>query len=257
MKKFFLLCGCLVFSGLQASDCEYEEMIDQTLDLSGSEELSVMAAAGDLRITGLKGGEVALIKGRICVSEEEWLEESGVETSGGKQAEIVVQLPDTDDGGSWSGNNYAYLDLELEVPEHIQLNVKDSSGDLEMKGVGPVTVQDSSGDLDMSLVSGSVSIRDSSGEIELSDIAGDVTIESDSSGGIFGKGIEGTVLVENDSSGDIDFRDVGEDFVVESDSSGDISADRVGGNFHVQRDGSGSISATNVEGEVTIPADKS
>ena len=62
MKKFFLLCGCLVFSGLQASDCEYEEMIDQTLDLSGSEELSVMAGAGDLRITGLKGGEVALIK---------------------------------------------------------------------------------------------------------------------------------------------------------------------------------------------------
>ena len=257
MKKYLLLCGCLVFSGLQASDCQHEKMIDQELDLSGSEELSVMAAAGDLRITGLKDGEAVLIKGRICVSEEEWLEESGVETSGGKRAEIVVQLPDTDDGHLWSVNRYAYLDLELEVPQHIRLNVKDSSGHLEMKGVGPVTVQDSSGDLHISLVSGSVSIRDSSGKIELSDIAGDVTIESDSSGDIIGEDIEGTVLVENDSSGDIDFRDVSEDFIVERDSSGDISANRVGGDFHVQRDGSGSIRATNVEGEVNIPADKS
>jgi hypothetical protein len=257
MKKLLFLCGCLAFSGLQASDCKYEEMIDQTLDLTGSEELSVMAGAGELKITGLKGGEVALIKGRICVSEEEWLEESGVETNGGKRAGIVVELPDTDGDRSWSGNRYAYLDLVLEVPEHIRLNVRDSSGDLEIKGVGPVTVQDSSGDLDISLVSGSVNIKDSSGEIELSDIAGDVTIESDSSGDIFGRDIEGAVLVENDSSGDIDFRGVGKDFIVEQDSSGDISANKVGGNFHVQRDGSGSISATNVDGDVIIPADKS
>ena len=154
-----LLCACLVSSGLQASDCKHEKSIDQTLDLAGSEELSVLAGAGELRITGTKGGDLALIKGRVCVSEEEWLEESGVKTSGGKLAEIIVYLPDTDGDWSWSGNRYAYLDLELEVPEDVRLNVKDSSGDLEMKGVGAVDLQDSSGDIDITLAMGPVSIR--------------------------------------------------------------------------------------------------
>jgi hypothetical protein len=256
MKNILLLCACLASFGLQASDCDFEKSIDQTLDLAGSEELFVLAGAGDLRITGVKGSDVAQIKGRVCASEEEWLEQSGLELSGGKRAEIVVNLPDTDEDGSWSGNNYAYLDLELEVPQGIRLNVKDSSGNIEMDAVASVTLQDSSGDIEITLATGPINIRDSSGEIDLRNISGDVTIESDSSGDILGQNIEGTVLVESDSSGDIDFRDVGKDFVVESDSSGDISADGVGGDFNVQRDGSGAIRASNVEGEVNIPADK-
>lgn len=257
MKKFLFLCACLVSSGLQASDCKFEEKINQALDLAGSDELSVLARAGELRIKGVKGSEVATISGRVCVSEEKWLEQSGVKTSGGKQAEISVELPDIGDDWSWGDNHYAYLDLELEVPESIGLNVKDSSGDVEMEGVGAVTLRDSSGDIDIALARGPVVINDSSGDIELSKISGDVTIESDSSGDIRGKDIEGTVLVENDSSGDIRFSDVGKDFVVKRDSSGDISANRVGGDFTVQRDGSGEIRATDVNGEVNIPADKS
>jgi hypothetical protein len=257
MKKFLLLSVCLFSFGLQASDCEFKKNIDQTLDLSGSEELAVLAGAGDLRITGVTGSDHATIKGRVCASEEKWLDQSGLETGSGKRAEIIVNLPDTDDGGSWSGNNYAYLDLELEVPEGIRMDVKDSSGDFEMKRVGAATVQDSSGDIDIADTTGPVSIRDSSGKIELSDINGDVTIESDSSGDIFGKNIVGKVLVQSDSSGDIEFRDVGEDFIVERDSSGDITAKGVGGNFHVLNDGSGEIRASNVEGKVEIPADKS
>ena len=257
MKKFLLLGVCLSSFGLQASDCEFTKSIDQTLDLSGSDELAVLAGAGDLRITGNKGSDLAVIKGRVCVSEEKWLDQSGVETSGGKRAEIIVDLPDTDDDGSWSRNNYAYLDLELEVPEGVQLDVKDSSGDFVMEGVGAAIVQDSSGDIHIADTTGPVIIKDSSGEIELRDINGDVTIESDSSGDILGKNIVGSVLVQSDSSGDIEFRDVGEDFVVERDSSGDITAKGVGGDFQVMRDGSGEINASNVDGEVKIPSDKS
>jgi uncharacterized protein YuzE len=256
MNKFLLLCICLASFGLQASDCEFKKSIDQTLDLSGSDVLAVLAGAGELRITGIKGSDLAVIKGRVCVSEQKWLDQSGVETSGGERAEIIVNLPDTDDGGSWSRNNYAYLDLEIEVPESIRLDVKDSSGDFEMEGVGAAVVQDSSGDIVITNTTGSVIIRDSSGEIELRDINGDVTIEADSSGDIFGKNIAGSVLVQSDSSGDIEFRDVGQDFLVELDSSGDITAKGVGGDFHVMRDGSGEIYASDVDGEVNIPSDK-
>ncbi len=255
MKKILLLCACLFPSVLQAWDCKYEKDIDLALDLAGSEELSVLAAAGDLEITGIKNGRVASIKGRACVSEEEWLEESTVETSEGKHAEIRVELPEMDDGWSWSGRRYAYIDLVLNVPEDISLTVKDSSGDIEIEGVGAVAVQDSSGDLEIRDSAGPVSVQDSSGDIKFTDIKGDVTIVSDSSGDIRGTDIQGSVLVKSDSSGDIRFSDIGEDFLVERDSSGDITANRVGGDFEVQRDGGGDINARNVSGEVKVPRD--
>jgi len=253
MKKFLLLSVCLVSSGLQAWDCEYEKNIDQTLDLGSAEELLVMAAAGDLEIIGVEDNESASIKGRVCVSKEEWLEESGVETQGGDPAEVRVVLPDTD--GSWSltGRTYAYLDLELEVPTSIALTVRDSSGDIDIENVAALDVQDSSGDIDIENAAGPVTLRDSSGEIQLSEIRGDVTIESDSSGDIQGKNVEGSVLVKSDSSGDISFSQVGEDYIVEKDSSGDIYAYEVAGDFRVLRDGSGDIDSRNVHGEVDIP----
>ena len=252
MKSAFLLGICLVSTGLQASDCEFEKNIDQTLDLSGSEQLTVLAAAGELGITGVKDSSSASIRGRVCVSEKEWLEQTQVRTRDGKQAEIVVDLPDFDGWGE-----YAYLDLELIVPESISLDVKDSSGDIEIERVGELTLQDSSGDIKITGSSGSLGIRDSSGDIVISDVEGSVTIESDSSGDIRGKAIEKNVLVKNDSSGDIRFNDVGQDFVVERDSSGDIYVDKVGGDFNVIRDGSGEISATNVAGDVRVPDKKS
>lgn len=253
MKKILFLCVCLISTSLQAWNCKFEKNIDQTLDLESSEALLVLAAAGDLEVTGVSDSQVATIKGRVCVSREEWLDESRVETSGGRRAEIIVELPDTDGGWSLTGQRYAYIDLELEVPDGIPLDIKDSSGDIEITGIGELSLQDSSGDIEIEDTRGSVTLNDSSGDIALRDIGGDVTIDSDSSGDIRGKQIEGAVLVRRDSSGDIRFNDVGGDFIVERDSSGDITASTVGGDFQVLKDGSGEINASNVSGEVMIP----
>lgn len=252
MKKLLVLVAVLCAPALQAWDCKYEKSIDQSLDLSGSERLAVQAAAGDLEIRGV-AGQTARISGRICVSEEEWLDQAGVETESGRNAMIRVKLPNSGDGWSWTGNNYATLDLELEVPESLPLNVKDSSGDISIRNVAAVSVQDSSGDIEIEDVRGDVVASDSSGDIELSSIGGDVTVENDSSGDIRGERIDGSVLVEKDSSGGIRFDDVGRDFIVERDSSGDIVARGVGGDFRVLRDGSGDIRFSDVQGEVETP----
>lgn len=257
MKRSILLLAVFASASLQAWECEHERRIETSLDLSGAESLSLRAGAGDLEIQGSSEGTVAEIEGRVCASKEEWAEAAAIDTREGRQAEIVVDVPDT--GSSWSllGSSYAYVDLRVTVPDHLPLSVMDSSGDIEIEDVGEVSVKDSSGDIEIENSRGPVTIEDSSGDIELTDIAGDVTVESDSSGDIEGRDIQGSVLVRHDSSGDIDFRDVGRDFRVERDSSGDISANRVGGDFRVDRDGSGDIDALNVEGEVSIPDDKS
>ena len=251
MKKTLLLCAVLVSPSLHAWNCAHELSLDQVLDLSGSETLAVNAVAGDLEIRSGSGSE-AVIRGTVCASRDEWLDEVRVQNEGGRNAEITVIVPDTS-GWSITGNNYAYVDLELVVPEGLALEVQDSSGDAVISGVASVSVSDSSGDLEISDIAGGVIVRDSSGDIELEDIRGDVTIASDSSGDIEGDRIDGNVLIEQDSSGGIHFSGVGENFTVEQDSSGDIVAEDVGGDFTVLRDGSGDIRHRNVSGKVSKP----
>lgn len=252
MRLAVLIVALLCSGSLLAWDCRYEKDIDQTLDLSGSEMLTIKAAAGSLEVSGVEGSGEAVIRGRVCVSKEEWLDESSVELDGGRQAEISVVLPDAS-GWSLTGNSYASIDLEIDVPAGISLDIRDSSGDMEVRDLGTVRIKDSSGDIEIENIAQSVTLSDSSGDIDLEDIQGDVIVENDSSGHIRGEAIEGSVRIIRDSSGDIRFSDVGQDFTVERDSSGDIVVSKVGGDFTVGRDGSGDIQASNVNGAVITP----
>ena len=239
---------------VSADSCKFEKNIDKTLDESKSEILVISAAAGDLDVIGVSGTGQVVIHGRVCASKDTWLEQSDVTTSSGKRARIDVDLPSTDGGWLSFGNSYVWIDLTIEVPEGLALDIKDSSGDMLLKNIAAVQIKDSSGDIEVENALGSISISDSSGDIEIDGADGDVTIESDSSGDIDATGINGTVLVKADSSGDIEVSHVNDNVVVERDSSGDISANDVGGDFRVLKDGSGSISSSNVMGEVEIPA---
>ncbi len=256
MTKWLAIGLVFISANTFAWNCKFESKLDQTLDVSESEILSIAAAAGDLEITGVEGTNEVVIRGKVCVSEEDWLKEVRVEASTGKQAEITVSLPDSS-GWSLLGNRYAYVDLKLEVPGDLAINLRDSSGDIEIEDVAALTIKDSSGDIEVTGASGKVEITDSSGDIRVFELEGDFTIISDSSGDIRGSDIKGNVLVQSDSSGDIRFSRVGHDVVVERDSSGDIKVDSVGGDFRVLKDGSGSIHSKDVEGEIVIPAHKS
>jgi hypothetical protein len=257
IRFWAFVLGCLLiyqFSTEAAADwCKFEKDIDTTLDLSASEVLAISAAAGDLDVVGVSGSNEAVIRGKACASKEAWLEESGVSTIEGQRAQVNVDLPDTSSGGSLFGNNYAWLDLHIEVPKDLALEIRDSSGDVLLKNVASVQLQDSSGDIKIENVRGPVSIHDSSGDIDIDEAVGDITIESDSSGDIYASDINGTVLVVKDSSGDIHVSHVSENVVVERDSSGDISVSDVGGDFRVVKDGSGSIRSSDVKGEVHLP----
>ena len=271
-----LLAGLLIyqFSTEASADwCKYEKDIDLTLDLSDTDLLIITAAAGELDVRGVSGTDNAVIHGKVCVSKETWLDEAAIKTETGKQARIIVDLPDNN--GSWSlfGNTYATLDLEIELPQGMALEVKDSSGDATFRNVaglefqdssgdieitgadGPVTIKDSSGDIEIADAGDAVSIRDSSGDIDVNRVEGDFTIEVDSSGDIEASDINGTVLVKKDSSGDIRLKQVTHNVIVEVDSSGDISVKDVGGDFRVLADGSGSIRSKDVQGEVKTPKD--
>lgn len=257
MKRYALLLAVLAAGSAQAwdwSDCKYEKAVEATLNLEGSETLTIHAAAGDLRVSGRSGISEARAVGRVCASEKAWLEASDLVAEEGRNAMIAVSLPDSS-GWAFAGSRYLYMDLEIDVPDTITLDIRDSSGDIDIGETASVSVHDSSGDINIEDVTGTVTLDDSSGDIDLLDISGDVLVHRDSSGDIDGRDIEGSVKVERDSSGDLRFRDVGADLVVEKDSSGDIVADGIGGDFRVLKDGSGDIHSSKVTGAVEVPSD--
>ena len=256
MNRWMVVLIVLMAAETQASGCKFERLLDQSLEVSGSQSLAIAAGAGDLRIVGVSASDEVKIRGKVCVSQEQWLDEARLDTSSGDRAEINVVLPDVGRGWSLWGSKYAYMDLELEVPESLALQLRDSSGDIEIEDISDISIKDSSGDIEISRASGSVEIEDSSGDIKVREIQGDFTIISDSSGDIRGSDIKGNVLVVADSSGDIRFTDVGKDVVIERDSSGDIEVENVGGDFRVLKDSSGSIHSKDVAGEVIIPEHK-
>lgn len=257
IRFWAVLLICLLaiqFSTESSADwCKFEKDIDLTLDLSDSELLTISAGAGDLQVTGVPGSDKAVIHGKACASKQKWLEESQLNLTSGSRAVIEVDLPQSNGGWFSFGNNYAWIDLEIEVPENIALEINDSSGDVFLQHIAALALKDSSGDIEIEDAMGPVSIRDSSGDIEIDRASGDITIEADSSGDIFANDIDGTVLVEQDSSGDIRISNVSRNVVVERDSSGDITAIDVGGDFRVLKDGSGSIRSDDVKGEVQLP----
>ena len=250
-----VLAALLIFqfsSNASADDCKYEKKIEKTLDLSAAGSLLINSTAGDLEVVGVPASQAAVIRARVCASREAWLAESDVYTAAGNSAEISANLPDT--GTSWSwGSHYLWLDMYVEVPEDLALDIRDSSGDVLLKGPADVQIKDSSGDVEIRNALGAVTVSDSSGDIEIFGAGADVTIESDSSGDIDIADVNGNVLVMSDSSGDIDVSRVSNDVVVERDSSGDISASDVGGDFRVLKDGSGGIRSNGVKGQVQVP----
>ena len=248
-----VLLICQFSTEASADYCKFEKKIETILDLSGSERLLISSLAGDLDIVGVSGSRQAVIHARACVSQESWLEQLEVITTPGKEARIAVSLPDTDGGWTSFGNSYALVDLRIEVPEDLALDIRDSSGDMLLKNIAAVNIIDSSGDIEVEDALGTVSVEDTSGDIEIDGAAGDVTIESDSSGDIDIRDVNASVLVVSDSSGDIEVTRVSGNFVVERDSSGDISAAQIDGDFRVLKDGSGGISLDGVKGDVDIP----
>lgn len=213
--------------------CDYTVDRESRISAAGVSLVDIRAGAGDLYVEGEEGRRDIEVVGRVCASDESFLEELTVtaETVGGT-AIIQTDYPDHRDRG-WNGGRTASIDLVVLVPAEMAVDVDDSSGDIEIRGTGTLRIDDSSGSVSVAGIMGSVEIDDSSGGLEIEDIDGDVRV-SDSSGGIDILDVVGSVLIVEDGSGSIDVRNVGRD-------------------FEVRRDGSGGIRHSGVQGTVEIP----
>lgn len=211
-------------AGLAAQNrCEVRD----ELELRGSAEgtLAVDAGAGKLVITGRDGiGEIR-VAATLCASDRDRFEALEVTLDGDR---LETDYPNR--SGGWGGRSYARIDLVVEVPSGTHVRVEDSSGSLEISGVGEVDVQDGSGSMILRRV-GSAVIEDGSGSLKIEDVTGDIEID--------------------DGSGSLEIREVTGNVVI-SDGSGSIKVEAVGGTVRMDGIGSGSVSVRDVDGDLVV-----
>lgn len=94
--------------------------------------------------------------------------------------------------GDWQRS----LDLTIDVPIGTPLDINDGSGDLTVRGTGPVTLEDGSGDVEISGVGGTMHISEKgSGGVRVSRVGGDFVVDSKGSGSIDYDTVKGSVNI--------------------------------------------------------------
>ena len=224
----------LISAPLAAQDgCGVTRQLSATLDAGGANRISVIGRAGSLRVVGRSGLAEVRVTGEACASRSEILDQIEIIAErNGAETHVEAFIPESRLG--FLRSDYASLDLVVEVPEALALEVTDGSGPVEISELrNAITVNDGSGPL---------AIRNTTGEIRVRDGSGAMTIES----------VRGTVTVE-DGSGAIEIRDVTGNVRIREDGSGAIAVDRVSGDFELGDDGSGGRSIGRIGGTVSLP----
>jgi len=238
-----------------SGSCDFEVERRVAVSASAAQLLRLRAGSGELSVQGRQGlGQVQAV-GRACASDESYLEDLQLTLDrSGDDIVLSAHYPDRSDRRNWHGNDYARIDLAVEIPMDMAVDLEDSSGSMEISGTGALSIDDSSGDIRVADAAGSVTIDDSSGGIYVEGVRGDVAID-DGSGEVNVSDVTGSVRLR-DGSGSLDVDQVTRDVVVDRDGSGSISVRDVGGDFRVRADGSGGIRYSGVAGAVDIPVKK-
>lgn len=246
-----LLASALLVFALPADawdTCRYQADRKAGIDATGATSIVVNARAGDLSLRPAAARTLAAA-GRACASSEKFLQQTDISVRReGSVIHVDVLVPDQMVG---IGVFYASLDLTVDVPKGLPVELTDSSGDIAASDVRIAKLTDSSGDIVLHKLAGDIEIWDSSGDIRVEDTAGRVQVR-DSSGDIVIVGAAG-VLVPSDSSGDITVRRVSGNVLIEQDSSGDIRVSDVGGDVTVLGDSSGEVKVSSIRGSVRLP----
>lgn len=219
-----------------------------SVDSTGATRVIVVSRAGDLEVRPAQG-TVIQGTGKACASSEDYLRDLQLVTR--RDGAVIYVEAGASAATVGFGMAYAYLDLTVDVPAGLPVEIQDSSGDIEARDVQVVKVQDSSGDIELRGLTGDVDINDSSGDVYVAKAAGRVQVH-DSSGDIVVDGAR-EVVIPSDSSGDITIEHVAGDVRIDRDSSGDIRIADVGHDVQLLSDTSGEVKVSDVQGTVRLP----
>jgi len=252
MKRGLLLALPLVFAGcdgdfLGIDVCSVDRDVYDEISASTSAVVNVLADDGDLEVRGRPGLTRVRVTGRACAQDRATLDDIDVVLQrSGDIIRVIAVVPD-----DW-GSDDARLDLVVEVPADMIVDIEHTDGDIDVQDVRAAFILAESGSILVQDVTQDVEISDGSGDIRMSRIGGDVFV-LDTSGHIDVREVDGLVHIEEDESGNIYVQDVLGDVYVREDGTGDIEVVDINGDFIVDYDSSGRITHRGVRGRVILP----
>jgi len=232
-----LFVALTVAAGCSFADPKLQETVELELTVESGSRFVVDAGAGSLVLRGESGAD------RIRVTAEIYQTEAN--------DDYTLTLGTGDDGAptlisqvdSGVGMNNDHINLEIRVPESLQLDLTDGSGSIRVSGIaGPLIVDDGSGSLRVEDIGADVTIDDGSGSIGVENVRGSLRID-DGSGSITVRQTAGDVTID-DGSGSITVDGSG-GVVTVRDGSGSINVDGAA-DFELLSDGSGSVNVSNL-----------
>ena len=245
----FIFLPMLAFGGTMS------ETRDLSMPAEGIDTLVINCGAGSLNLRGVSPGDkiriIAQIEGEnFSATEFKEMIRKNVQISLDKktnqsilQSDLKLPVnPDQD----------ARINLKIEIPETINVNIIDGSGSVDVRALrANLNIDDDTGSIKIKNISGDVRIRDSSGGIVIEDVAGNVFV-TDGSGSITIEAVQGDLNVK-DGSGKIEIVDI-EGNVTVSDGSGTIEIQDIEKNvlIIIREEGSGLVEVEGVKGRVTI-----
>lgn len=241
-----LLCAVPAVAAAQ----EHTAPRSGTVSARGATLVRVDARAGSLRIVGRPDISEVRVSGTARANREKYLEGIRLVTDRvGDEVHVEAVIPEVT---VFFGRVNRALDLVIEVPQGLALDVHDSSGAAEIRNVASLRLDDSSGEVEIANVAGDVRVEDSSGDLRIDRVGGEVRVR-DSSGDVAILNVRRGVVIESDGSGELDVREVAGSVLVREDGSGAIRVDEVRGDVTVEDDGSGGIRVGRVLGAVRVP----
>ena len=191
------------------------------LDAGSLTELVANTGAGKLTIVGVEGLKEVSVHADIYTQS---LDQDDIEiklslTRKGDKGYLLSEIH----SDHYFGES-PYIDLLVEVPAALVLNIKDGSGPIQiddvsadielidgsgsivMNHIGKLVLVDGSGSINISEAKGAIELQDGSGSIKVNQVSGLVKI-NDGSGGIDVANTKGLTIV-NSGSGSVDYQNI-------------------------------------------------
>ena len=229
----------------------YSAPRNATVPVSRAERVTVIGRAGSLRIEGRSGAREVTVRGTARASSRTALDAVRL-IAEERRGTIYIEADIPEHHGWNDDDDEQSLDLVIELPRDLPLDVEDGSGDLEIRDVGPLELSDGSGEATIEHVGGNLRVKDGSGELHIVDVKGDVEV-TDGSGELEIRDVDGGVEIGQKGSGTLRITSVAKSVRVRAKGSGSVDVSHVGGDFIVDEIATGNVEYSDVKGRVDVP----
>lgn len=187
----------LVATVVGAQECRYSAPRNADINAAGLRSLMLKLGSSDLEIRGVAGLNRVEVRGTACASNQARLKDLQI-TTGRSGDQATVDAEHHTETGIFNvfGNNYAYLKLQVRVPQVLAVKIDSGSGDMQASSLASLDVETGSGDLIADGIAGPLVLRLGSGDVRASHVSS-VNLRGNGSGDVRVDGVQGDAQADH------------------------------------------------------------